>query len=97
MPEVTRNVAALAKELGEKYGTPSLVYRGFVLNVNEVSDGLTAAEFLGYGGTSSTFLVTEVDGTYEVCSVEVIEKPKVMRNKVKVRGLFKVITCSECP
>ncbi len=97
MPEVTKSTATVAKELGGKFGTPSLIYRGFVLDVDEVEGGLVAVKFLGYGGTTSTFLLTQSGGNLEVCSIEVIEKPRVMRNRVTVKGFFRVVTCVECP
>jgi hypothetical protein len=96
MPEVSERAAHLAKEIGDKFGTPSLVFRGSVMGVVEEDDGLRPNRFLGFEGTSSTFLVVDDgEGGYEVCSVKMMEKPKVMRNKLKVKGFFKVITCSQ--
>jgi len=97
MPKLSSNSETIAKEVKDRFGTPSLVYRGSVMSVNENGSDLRPKEFLGFEGTSSTFLVRNgEDGEYEVCSVEAIEAPEVRRNKLKIKGRFKLVECSPC-
>ena len=97
MPKLSSNSETIAKEVGNKFGTPSLVYRGSVMSVDEEGNDLRPNKFLGFEGTSSTFLVRDGEGgKYEVCSVETLEKPEVSRNKLKNKGHFKLVECSPC-
>lgn len=97
MPEVSERAASLANKVGKKYGTPSLVFRGAVMKVEIEGMEMRPVEFLGFEGTSSTFLVTDDgNGGYNICSVKTLEEPKVMRNRLKQKGLVEVVTCVEC-
>ncbi len=97
MPEVSDRAASLANKVGKKYGTPSLVYRGAVMKVEIEGMEMKPTEFLGFEGTSSTFLVTDNgNGGYNICSVRTLKEPKVMRNKLKEKGLVEVVSCIEC-
>ncbi len=95
MLKLSSKTESVAREVGNKFGTPSLVYRGLVMSVDEVESDLRPKKFLGFEGTSSTFLVRHgVKGGYEVCSVKTVERPEVKRNKLKIKGLFKLVECT---
>lgn len=97
MPEVSDRAVNLANKVGKKYGTPSLVYRGAVMKVEIEGMEMKPTEFLGFEGTSSTFLVTDNgNGGYNICSVRTLEEPRVMRNKLRRNGLVEVVSCIEC-
>ena len=88
-------IGKLARELGVRYASSSiLVFRGAVFEVDIVGRDVIPRKFLGFIGTSSSLLLVRVDDGLNVCSVSVVKEPIVFRNKLREKGLFKLINCS---
>ena len=88
-------IGKLVRELSVKYDSSSiLVFRGAVFEIDIVGHDVIPRKFLGFIGTSSSLLIVRVDGGLNVCNVSVIKEPIVFRNKLREKGLFRLISCS---
>lgn len=95
MTEYSKLIGKLVRELGIMYDSSSiLVFRGAVFEVDIVDHDVIPRKFLGFIGTSSSLLIVRVDDGLNVCNVSVVKEPKVFRNKLKEKGLLKLVNCS---
>ena len=96
MTEYSRLIGKLVRELSVRYDSSSiLVFRGAVFEVDIVNRDVIPRRFLGFIGTSSSLLLLRVDDGLKVCNVSVVKEPIVFRNKLRERGLFRLINCSK--
>ena len=92
--ETSTLLSKLAGEIAHKYGTPTLVFRGSVFRISIEGPRLVPTKFLGYIGTSSTFAILPDDNHgYTVCSVRIIDEPRVFRLKIRSTGRIEVVEC----
>ena len=97
MLAVSEQILKMASHLRQKYDFPVLVFRGAVFKALIIGGTMELISFLGFEGTSSSFLVTNTPaGDLTICSVKAISEPKVYRNKIRDEGKVEVIKCRVC-
>jgi len=96
MVETSQRASSLAEDVFKKFGTPTLVFRGQVFEVDIGEAEVTTVKFLGYVGTGASFTVfSDGDGGFNICDVRVIEEPLVNYGRLIKTGILEIITCSE--
>ncbi len=96
MVETSERAGTLAEEVFRRFGTPTLVFRGQVFEVDVGEAEVITVRFLGYVGTGASFTVfSDGDGGLNICDVRVIEEPRVNYGKLVRVGVLEVVTCSE--
>ncbi len=96
MVKTSQRAGTLAEEVFRRFGTPTLVFRGQVFEVDVGEAEVITVRFLGYVGTGASFTVfSDGDGGFNICDVRVIEEPRVNYGKLVKAGMLEIITCSE--
>ncbi len=96
MVKTSQRAGTLAEDVFRRFGTPTLVFRGQVFEVDVREAEVVTVKFLGYVGTGASFTVfSDGDGGFNICDVRVVEEPKVNYGRLIKAGVLEIITCSE--